>query len=162
MNGVVEVVLVVALVGYVLVRRFRGEPAEGKRLVLLPGILAVVGFTSVAKVAQSGLSITFLLVSIVVSVLIGLLRGASVRVYESDGIVHMRYTLVSIGLLVVNLAVRFGSGLVLGAIDSSAARAANSGLMLAIGASLLAEGLVVLSKAMRTDGQLVWSTRVRR
>jgi hypothetical protein len=157
MTGPVEVVLVIALVAYVLIRRMAGETAEGKRMLLLPAILAVVGVVDVSKVAQSGVSLGFLIASTVVSVGIGLLRGASVKVFERDGIVFMKYTVVSVILLVVNFGVRFGASFVLGMVDPSAVHAVSSGLMLTLGASLLVEGLCVLSKAVRLRGRIIWA-----
>jgi hypothetical protein len=157
MSGPVEVVLVIAVIAYVLIRRMMGEPAEGRRMLLLPAILTVVGVVDVTKVAQSGVSIGFLVASTVVSVGIGLLRGASVKVFERDGIVFMRYTVVSVVLLAVNFAVRFGASFVLGLVDPSAVHATSSGLLLTLGASLLVEGLCVLSKAVRLRGRIVWA-----
>ncbi len=105
-------------------------------MLLIPAILTVIGLIQITKVGQSGVSIGFLVVSTVVSVIIGVLRGASVRVFEHDGLVFMKYTAVSIGLLVANVVIRLGAGLVLGVIDPSASDSVGKGVLLALGANL--------------------------
>lgn len=156
MSGPVEIILIIAVVGYMLIRRLLGEPAEGKRMLLLPAVLTVLGVVSLAKVTQSPTSIIFLVVMIAVSLALGLLRGASIRVFEKDDIVYMRYTATTVVLLVLNVAIKIGGSLILGLIDPAAEQAAGSGLMLTLGASLLVEGLAVLSKAVRMGSRILW------
>ena len=43
MSEVIRVLAVVAIIGYVIGRQLLGEPLRGKRVVLLPVILAVAG-----------------------------------------------------------------------------------------------------------------------
>ncbi|MFI6095610.1 DUF1453 domain-containing protein [Lentzea sp. NPDC051213] len=154
MTGTVEVVLIAAAIIYVLARRLMGEPAEGKRLLILPAVLGVIGLTQVSVTSAS--AIVFLVASAALSVVFGLLRGLTIRTYEQNGIVMLRYTAMTIVLWVASIAARLAAGFVMNQIDPSAAHAGN-GLMLVVGAGLLAEGLVVLSKAVRVRGQVVWS-----
>ncbi|MFD4639994.1 DUF1453 domain-containing protein [Lentzea sp. NPDC058436] len=146
MNATVEIVLIAAAIVFVMARRLIGEPAVGKRLLLLPAILGVIGLTQVVPD-----SLVFLLVSVVLSVAFGVLRGLTIRTYERDGLVMLRYTAMTVVLWVASIAARFALGFVL------APAAAGNGLMLVVGAGLLAEGLVVMSKAVRVRGQVVWS-----
>ncbi|MGW6446326.1 DUF1453 domain-containing protein [Lentzea sp. NPDC055074] len=147
MNTTVEIVLIAAAIVYVMARRLLGEPAVGKRLLLLPVILGVIGLTQI----QQG-AFVFLLVSTAFSVVFGVLRGLTTRTYEQHGIVMLRYTAMTIVLWVASIAARFAVGFLL-APDG----AQGTGLMLVVGAGLLAEGLVVMSKAVRVGGQVVWS-----
>ncbi len=156
MSGPVEIIVIVAAVVYVMARRLIGEPAEAKRMLLLPAVLTVIGVADLGKVAQSASTIAFLVGTTAVSMVIGLLRGASIRVFARDGIVIMRYTVVTVVLWAVNFAIKFGAGFALGAIDPAAAHAASSGLLLTLGAGMLVEGLTVLAKAMRSEGRIVW------
>lgn len=156
MSGPVEIVLIIAVVGYILARRLLGEPAVAKRMLLLPGVLTVIGFVDLTKVAQTPLSVAFLVGTTVISIVIGLLRGASIRVFEKDGIVTMQYTVMTIVLWAINFAVKFGASFVLGMVDPTAEHASSSGLMLTLGAGMLVEGLAVLAKAVRSDGRIVW------
>jgi hypothetical protein len=66
----------------------------------------------------------------------------------------MRYTGMTIVLWVVNIAVKLGGNFLLSTIDPHAD--GGNTLMLTLGAGLLMEGAVVLAKAMRTGGQVIW------
>lgn len=156
MSGPVEVILIIAAVGYILARRLIGEPAEAKRMLLLPVVLTGIGVTDLAKVAQTPVSIAFLVGTTVISLVIGVLRGVSIRVFDNAGIVFLKYTILTVVLWVVNIAVKFGASFVLGVVSPAAEHAASNGLLLTLGAGMLAEGATVLAKAMRTDSRIVW------
>jgi hypothetical protein len=47
-SEVIRVLAVIAVIGYVIGRQLMGEPLRGKRVVLLPVILAVAGVAGVA------------------------------------------------------------------------------------------------------------------
>ncbi|MFD4671499.1 DUF1453 domain-containing protein [Lentzea sp. NPDC058450] len=147
MNATAEIVLIAAAIIYVMARRLMGEPAVGKRLLLLPVILGLIGLT---QTTPNGLG--FLLVSVVLSVAFGVLRGLTIRTYEQNGIVMLRYTAMTVVLWVASIAARFAVGFAL-----APSGAQGNGLMLVVGAGLLAEGLVVMSKAVRHGGQVVWA-----
>ena len=150
MSTPVEIVLIVAAVGYVLIRRMAGEMAEAKRMLLLPAILAVIGLSSVDDSVKSTASVVLLAGTIALSVLFGLLRGASIRIYQRDGVAHMRYTWLTVLLWVLNVAAKFGANLLLGSGE------AGNSVMLTIGAGMLVEGVVVLARAVRSEGRIVW------
>ncbi|MET1073966.1 MAG: DUF1453 domain-containing protein [Umezawaea sp.] len=157
MSGPVEIVLIIAAIAYIVARRLLGEPAEAKRVLALPAVLTVVGLVDVTKVAQSPVAIGFLVGTTVVSVLLGLLRGASIRVFERDGVAHLKYTAGTLVLWAVNIVLKLGAGFALGVVDPATDHAGGNGLMLTLGAGMVAEGLVVMAKAMGTDGQVLWA-----
>ncbi|GAB2842002.1 hypothetical protein GCM10027176_52340 [Actinoallomurus bryophytorum] len=157
MSGPVEVILIIGAVGYILARRLLGEPAEAKRMLLLPAVLAGVGLVDLTKVTQSPASIGFLVGTTVLSLVLGLLRGASIRVFDKDGIVYLRYTATTVVLWGINLGVKFGASVLLGLVDPTAEHVGSSGLMFTLGVGMVLEGLAVLSKAMRTSGRIVWA-----
>jgi hypothetical protein len=154
MGATIQIVLIAAAIIYVMARRIMGEPAVGKRLLVLPAVLGVIGLAQTS--VHSVTALVFLLASVALSAVLGLLRGLTIRTYEQNGIVMLRYTAVTIGLWVASIAARLGAGFLMNQIDPSAAQAGN-GLMLVVGAGLLAEGLVVMTKAVRVRGQVVWS-----
>jgi len=156
MSTPVELIVIVIVVGLMVVRRLIGEPADARRMLLIPAVLAVVGLTDVGQVTQSPLSVGSLIGTGLISVALGVLRGASIRVLDVDGIVFMRYTVTTVVLLVSNFAIKIGSGFLLGAIDPRAEHAVSTGLALTFGVGMLAEGLAVLSKALRTGGRVMW------
>jgi hypothetical protein len=157
-SGPIEIILILAAVCYVLVRRMLGEPAEARRMLILPAVLCVIGVSNVAHDATSAVPLLFLIGSGAISVVIGALRGLSVRLSDRAGLAFVRYTWVTVALWVANLAVKFGGNILIRVVDPHAAAAAGSSLLLTLGAGLLVEGLVVLARAMRTDSRVIWST----
>lgn len=156
MSGPVEIVLILAVIGYVLVRRMMGEAAQAKRMLLLPGILFVIGLTQLDGALRSPAAIVFLVISAALSVVLGLLRGASVKISDQGGTAFVRYTWVTVVLWVTNLAVKFGANIVFDHIDPHAAALGNS-LMVTLGLGMLVEGLIVIARALRSDSQVIWT-----
>lgn len=156
MSGPIEIVLILAVIGYVLVRRMIGEAAQAKRMLILPAILAIIGLTQAGPALHSPAALVFLLVSGALSVVIGALRGASVRISNRGGLAFVQYTWVTVALWVVNIAVKFGGNFVFAHIDSHAAALGNS-LFLTLGLGMLIEGLVVTARALRSDTQVIWA-----
>ncbi|WAL64694.1 DUF1453 domain-containing protein [Amycolatopsis cynarae] len=156
MSGPVEVILIIAAIGYVLTRRLIGEPAEGRRILLVPVVLTGVGILDLTKVTLSPVSIGFLVGMTAISLAFGLLRGASIRVFERNGVVFMRYTVTTVVLWAVNLAIKLLGSVTLGLVDPKAEHATSTGLMFTLGAGMVVEGLAVLAKAMRSGGRIVW------
>jgi hypothetical protein len=157
MSGPVEIVLILTAVGYLLVRRMMGEPVQAKRMLILPVVLTLIGLSDVSGQARTPLSLLFVVATAAISIAIGALRGVSVRISERDGLAFVRYTGVTVVLWVVNLAIKFGANLVLGAIDPKDAGAVSNSLLLTLGLGILAEGLVVLYRALRTDHRVLWT-----
>jgi hypothetical protein len=58
---------------------------------------------------------------------------------------------------VVNLAIKFGANLALGALGSERAGVAGNSLLVTLGLGLFAEGLVVLYRALRSDHRVMWT-----
>ncbi|HEY4453315.1 MAG TPA: DUF1453 domain-containing protein [Pseudonocardiaceae bacterium] len=156
MSGALEIVIIIAVVIYMLISRMMGQPAQAKRMLLLPAILTVVGVTELSGV-NSATSVVFLVATAAISVVLGAARGFSVRISQRDGIAFVRYTGWTVALWVLNIAVKFGANFALGAIDGKAAAGASNSVMITIGLGLLVEGLVVLYRAMRANHPVVWS-----
>jgi hypothetical protein len=155
-SGPVEIILIIAVIGYVLACRLIGEPVEGRRVLLIPVVLTGVGIVVLAKVTLSPVSIGFLIGTTAISLVLGLLRGASIRVFEKDDIVFMRYTASTVVLWAVNIAIKLTASFTLGLVDPAADHSSSSGLMFTLGAGMALEGLAVLAKAMRSGGRIVW------
>ena len=156
MSGPVEIILIIAAIGYVLTRRLIGEPAEVRRMLLVPVVLTGVGIVDLGKVTLSPVSIGFLVGTTAISLVLGLLRGASIRVFERDCVVFMRYTATTVVLWAVNLVVKLLGSVALGLVDPTAQHATTTGMMFTLGVGMVVEGLPVLAKAMRSGGQIVW------
>lgn len=150
------IALVVLLVGYLLVRRMAGQLMEARRMLVLPAILALVGLASLNSTSLSAMAMGFLLLGCVVGIVLGVIRGYTVRITELDGKAWMRYSVASIGLWIAAIAVRVLMVPMEIAIDPAAASAAGQATMLAVGIGFLAESAVVLYRAMHSDATIVW------
>ena len=157
MSGAVEIVVILAAVCFVMVRRLMGEPAQAKRMIILPGILMVVGLTDLSGQIKTVSEAGFLVATLAISVVLGALRGASVRISQQNGVAFVRYTWLTLVLWVANLVIKFGANFALKAIDPKDAGAVSNSLLLTLGAGLLVEGLVVLYRALRSDHQVMWA-----
>jgi hypothetical protein len=157
MSGTLQVVLIIAVITYVLIRRLIGEPAEAKRMLILPTVLTVIGVTDLKNLPHSGTALVFLAGTVLISAVLGALRGASIKLSRRTGLVFMRYTAVTVGLWVANIAVKFGGNLLLGGIDKSGAAALGDTVLLTVGIGMLLEGVVVLGRALRSGEQVIWS-----
>jgi uncharacterized membrane protein len=145
--SILQILLVVAVAALVIGRRMTGRPVEARRLVVLPGALAVYGWFLLHK--SGPLTHTdqlWLGVEGAVSVAIGVVRGSTVRLFERDGHVWSRYRPITLLLWIASIAARFG--LEAAAIASGAGKAAmTSSTMLMFGLSLAAESLIILPRA---------------
>ncbi|PWI44877.1 DUF1453 domain-containing protein [Streptomyces sp. ICBB 8177] len=157
MSGPVEIVLVVAGVGYVLARRLMGEPAQAKRMLVLPAVLTVIGLSDLSGQVKSPISLLFLVATAATSLALGALRGWSVRISQRDGLAFIRYTGTTVALWVLNLVIKFGANLILGAVDSKDAGAVGDSLLFTLGLGILAEGAVALYRALSADHRVMWT-----
>jgi hypothetical protein len=162
MSGPIEILLIVAAIGYVMVRRLMGEPVQAKRMLVLPGVLCVIGLSDVSHQLGSPMAVVFLVATAGISVVIGALRGATVKISARDGVAFARYTGLTVALWVANVVIKFGGNLALGAIDAKDASAVSNSLMLTLGAGMLVEGLVVMSRALRADHRVMWAEESKR
>ena len=87
MSEVIRVLAVVAVIGYVIGRQLMGEPLRGKRVVLLPVILAVAGAADLGTHGRHvrPADIVFLVISGLIAVTIGLLQGRMMRLESRNG-----------------------------------------------------------------------------
>ncbi|MFB9925483.1 DUF1453 domain-containing protein [Amycolatopsis halotolerans] len=157
MSGPVEIVLIVAAIGYLMVRRLIGEPAQAKQMLILPAVLSVVGLSTLSGEVKTPASMVFLVGTAAVSVALGVLRGMSVRISRRDGTAFVRYTALTVALWVANIVVKIGVNLALDAFDPQDAGGVANSMLLTIGVGILAEGLVVLYRALRAGHQVMWT-----
>ena len=87
MSEVIRVLAVIAVIGYVIGRQLMGEPLRGKRVVLLPVILAVAGVVDLGKHGRhmEPADVICLVISGLIAVTIGLLQGRMIRLEARNG-----------------------------------------------------------------------------
>jgi hypothetical protein len=147
---VVNVGIYVALIGFVLYRQMSRLPLNPRRLVLLPVLIAVFALQQLSRhPLPFDLGMVALLVaSIAVSILAGLWRGTTFRVWMEAGVVMTKgtaITLIAWGVLIaIRLPIAYAShaanypqGLVIGE------------LLLALAVTFAAQNAVIWVRSSR-------------
>jgi hypothetical protein len=163
MTSVVTVLVVAVFAVLMVVRRLTGQPVQAKRLFLVPLIMLAVG---VYEVVENGSGVpASLWLSIVVtgvlSVGLGMARGATLKLYERDGALWQKYTWVTFAVWAVSFAVRFGvraliggdaayrTAITHGGLHGAAGNALLMSMLITSGLGFLGEALVVTPRALR-------------
>jgi hypothetical protein len=157
-----QIALAVLAIGYILARRLAGQPAAVRRMIVLPIVLSVIGLSSLHEPLSRPTGITALVAVCVLSGVLGLARGLTVRISEQNRVAVLRYTPLTVALWILTVLVKFGADLILTGTSTSAASAASQGLLLSLGIGMLLEGAVVLARAMRVGATVSWSRRSAR
>lgn len=146
---VANVLIYVALIGYALLSRVRGQAvATPKRLFALPIILIVLGYGDLTRAGtMKPIEIALTVVGAAVSLGLGLLRGGADKLSVRDGSPFVQWGAASLALFVGNL----GAKLVLDLIGVAAGggSAVGRSLVLTFGLTLLGEAVIVW---LRTGG----------
>ncbi|MFJ5838463.1 DUF1453 domain-containing protein [Streptomyces shenzhenensis] len=148
MSGLVNALVIVAVVALVLVRQFRARPIDtDRRWWILPVILVVVALHEPGIIDAHHRTESVALLG--AELLIGLAMGAgwawTTRVWtESDGVVWTKSTKASVAVWVVGIALRvglFGLGAALGIHQDSSA------LLLAFAGTLVVRSGILVWRA---------------
>jgi hypothetical protein len=144
-----RIALVIAVVGFVIAKRFKGEQVAAKRLAILPVVLTVIGFTDFRHSvggALSALDMGALVACGAISLAIGALRGTTIELSERGGYLWQRYRVATLGVWAVALVARLAEMLVGHAVGASAVTGGNS-LLLMLGLTLVGEGAMLALRA---------------
>jgi hypothetical protein len=134
--------LAVAAIVYVVARRFAGEPLEGRRLIVLPVVLTIIGATRLDHLHPTPVEVAVLVAEAAVAVVLGAVRGLTVQVYDRDGHLWYRYRPLTLAVWLGSMLIRLGFTHLPGA--------GGDALLGVLGLSLLAEALVVGKRALAT------------
>jgi uncharacterized membrane protein len=146
------ILLGVAVVGYVLWSRMKGQPLKARRLAVLPVVLTVLGITDLTGSSAPHLTptdVAFLVAGVAISVVLGAARGATIELYPRQGELWRRYRKSTVGLWIVLASAKLVLTLIASAAGASAGGGTNS-LLLSLGVSLLAEAAIVAPRALST------------
>ncbi len=143
------VLLAIGVVVYVIGRQVVGSSVSGKRLVVLPAVLTVIGILDISsqKSHPDATDIVLLVVSAVIAIAIGVGLGAMTRLERRDG--HLWAQLPKQGLwlwggLIVSRLVVSGIGAAAGAHLA----AGTAAILLMLGLNRAAQALVVAPRAV--------------
>lgn len=145
-----EILAVIGIICYVIFRQVRGEPMRGKRAVLLPAILTVIGFSDLH--ASNGAHLqTADIVCIVVgtagSAVIGLAFGAVMRLESRDGTLWAQLPVRGLWLWAALAGWRVVAFVLATGMHAHVA-ASSSTLLFSLGVNRLAQAAVVVPRAM--------------
>jgi hypothetical protein len=141
-------IVVVLAVGYLVLKRFSGEPLNARDLVSAPLILTALGAYDVYKAHDlAATDYLWLAAGVVVGVGCGAARGATIKLFTKDGVLWQRYTVRTVVVWVVSLAISGGFGLLahVGGMNEHARP-----MMLSIGLGMLGEMAALGLRALST------------
>jgi hypothetical protein len=142
----VEIVLIAAAVIFVIGRRLVGEPLQARRLLLMPAVLGIWGFTQLGHLDPAAIAV--LVAEAVVALGLGAARGLTIAVYEQAGHLWYRYRPMTLAVWVATIGVRVA--MVLGASAIGVNLPTSASILLTFGVSLAGEAAVVAARAQRT------------
>jgi hypothetical protein len=147
-----QVLLGLGIVVVVVLSRLRARPVRS-RAVVLPCVLIVVGLAMVIPVAAATprlhpVDVVVVACDVVLSVTLGLARGASVRTWAENRVAWSRYTWVTVRLWAMSIVIRFALG-VAGQHFGAAAVVTSGPILFFLGVTVLVQNLFVRNRASR-------------
>ena len=150
-SPIIDIVAGVAIVAYVIGRQLAGEPLRGRRVVVLPIVLTVVGVIELSGSKQhiGPADVACLIVGAVVVAAIGVAQASILRLEARDGFLWGQLPIKGLWLWALLIASRLVMTLVADAVDAKVA-AATSTILLMLGVNRLAQAGIILPRAMST------------
>jgi hypothetical protein len=146
----IEILAVVGIIGFIIFRQVQGELLRGKRAVLLPAILTVIGFTDLR--ASHGVhlqtsDIACIVIGCVGSALIGLALGAITRLDSRGGYLWAQLPVRGLWLWAAMVGWRVVvTGLA--TVMHAHVAASSTTMLLSLGINRLAQAAVIVPRAL--------------
>ncbi|SDS86750.1 hypothetical protein [Microlunatus soli] len=148
MDNALLLVVAIAAIGFVIIRRFMGTPLVAKDVFLAPLLFLGIGLWSIRKVAHwEVIDASMLAIGLVAGLIFGGIRGTTTLIYTRDGLLHQRYRPST--LLVWGLGLAVSGGLYVIGHQFGAGEHSHSP-MLSLGVSLLGEMVTCGVRALST------------
>ena len=148
MSGL-EILAVIGIIGMVIYQQLRGQALRGKRTVLLPAVLTVIGFTDLR--GHGGhlqpADVVCIVVGAAGSAAIGLGLGAITRLESRDGALWAQLPVYGLWLWVALVGWR-GVAFVLATAMHAHVAASSATLLFGLGVNRLAQAAVIVPRAM--------------
>ncbi|TDU03302.1 hypothetical protein EDD99_1723 [Streptomyces sp. 846.5] len=144
-----EILAVIGVIGLVIYQQLSGQSLRGKRVVLLPAVLTVIGFTDLTGGGRhlQAVDIVWLAVGAAGSIAIGLGFGAIMHLESRDGTLWARMPVRGLWLWLALVAWRGIVYLPAAAMHAHVA-ASSATLLFALGLNRLAQAAVIVPRAM--------------
>jgi hypothetical protein len=143
-----EVLLVIAVVGFVIYQQVAGQAVQARRLIVLPAIVTVVGFVGLhdAKHIHPA-DVAWIAAGAIGSLLIGLAFGAVIRLRERDGALWSQLPLRWLWLWFALIAYR-ALIMLLASKSGAHVAASTTPLLFTLGLNRLGQAAVIAARAM--------------
>ena len=149
MSGL-EILAVIGIVGFVIFQQVKGQALRGKRVVLLPVVLTVIGFTDLHGTGKQHLQaadIVCLAIGAAGSIAVGLAFGAMTRLESRDGALWARLPMRGLWLWAALVGWRV-LVIVLATGMHAHVAASSATLLFTLGLNRLAQAAVIMPRAM--------------
>lgn len=148
MSEPLEILAVIAIIAYVIGRQLMGEALRGKRVVLLPVILTVIGIADLGGKHEhaSATDVTLLVVGGVIVAVIGLAQGAVMRLESRNGSLWGQLPVKGLWLWLILVLSRVLIT-VLADGDGAKVAASSSAILLMLGVNRLAQAAVIFLRS---------------
>jgi hypothetical protein len=148
MENVLIILAVVAVIGAAILRQLKGEPLRGRRIILLPIVLVVIGVMNVSGTkALTTADVACIAASAVVAVAIGVAQGSLLHLESRDGGLWGRMPTKGLWWWVALIASRLVVFVIAGVIGAKAATSLDS-ILLVLGLNRLAQATVIAARAV--------------
>ena len=143
-----EILAVIGIIGFVIYQQLAGQLLQGKRVVVLPAVVTVIGFFDLRGHHLGPADIAWLTVGAAGSLLIGLAFGLVMRLESRDGALWGKMPLRGLWLWVALVAWRVLI-MVLAARTGAHVVASATPLLFTLGLNRLGQSAVIVARAMR-------------
>jgi hypothetical protein len=147
--SVLEIVAVIAIIGYVIGRQLLGEHLRGKRLIVLPVALVAIGASGLIGHGHhlGNADISLILIGGVVAAGIGIAQGSLMRLEARDGTLWGQMPVRSLWLWLALVTSRVVLDVVASGVGAHVA-ASTAPILLTLGINRLAQACVVAPRAL--------------
>jgi hypothetical protein len=150
-SEVIRVLAVIAIIGYVIGRQLMGEPLRGKRVVLLPVVLAVAGVADLGKHGRhvEPADVICLVIGGLIALTIGLLQGRMIRLECRNGALWGQLPVRALWLWALLVGSRLIMTVIALAVGAKVAGSSTPIIML-LGINRLGQAAIVMRHALAT------------
>ena len=139
---------VIGVIGFSIFRQVKGEPLRGKRVILLPVILLVIGLTSVAGTHHlEPLDVTLIASSAAIAAVIGIAQGLVLRLESRNGGLWGQMPVRGLWLWAGLIASRVAITVIALSLHAHIASSTDS-MLLVLGVNRLAQAGVIVARAV--------------
>ncbi|MGD0704361.1 MAG: hypothetical protein ABSA02_31295 [Trebonia sp.] len=143
-----EILVVIGVIGFVIYQQVAGQAVAGRRLIVLPAVVTVVGFIDLHNARHLHTAdIVWLTVGAIGSVLIGLAFGAIIRLESRNGALWAQLPLRGLWLWAALIGWRVLIA-VIAAKSGAHVAASTTPLLFTLGLNRLAQAAVIVTRAM--------------